>query len=791
MTNSNKYVLISLEYFNKENIMRKLILKDGTLCSIRKIKPNEKEQIRELFLQTSPESRYYRFFSATNQINDKLLDSMIKNDANNVSLVCIVKDSIVGIASYNLAQNFQTAEVSFLVQDKFQGKGIGTLLLEELAKFAWLAGIKELEALVLADNYNMIGVFKNSGFELSHEKLDSSTIHLKLPLSRFNRVMSLRLVREKFATQASLSNLIKPQKLIYIGSNSPLWQNIYQSNKNAIMINSECDVIKKVNDEKPDILVVNVFDCKNVLNFLMLDTLKVLIIVVKLNEPMKSEVINLIRKQGVRLIGPNSTGFFYNTIDTKVNISPIKLPKVGNIAIATHSNLLGISLVGFFEHIGLGIGCFASLGDKVDVSSNDLLYLWQDDKNIDIIVLYLDSFGNPARFSLLARKISKQKPIFAVKSGKTPISLTINRHESVVFSNTDFTVDGLFKQTGIIRAETLEELLDDVLLAYACDFLSELNYVSLISNSIGANLMAIDTFEANNLQLDRIAYTENFEIETYKNALIELLTQSTSHYIVVIFAPPLDISSDFLDNFLNEILNTVNSIEHNKTVIVNILSYLQYKNRILEKEHLKKKIPVFAFVERSLRALGKLIWYANYKKIPDFWSEDLQNFNIKEARNYISNLSKSTKTYQLTQMEVRLFFELLGIKPAAIEDSLYTISIGIAYDKLFSAIIGISYYISEINIAYKSPVVRILPLTLSDCEDLINLIDNKNILNISIKKQLSDFFIRLSEAFWQIPEIYQLDIPNLIVSNGGFYFPKAIIKTKKDTTHPKGFTINF
>jgi len=779
-----------LEYLN-ENVMQKLILKDGTLCSIRKIKPNEKEQIRELISQTSPESRYYRFFSATNQIDDKLLESLTKNDSNNVTLACIVRDKIVGIASYNIGQNPQTAEVSFLVKDEFQGKGIGTLLLEELAKIAWISGIKELEAIVLADNYNMIGVFKNSGFELSHEKLDFSTIHLKLPLSKFNKVMSMHLVREKFATQASLASLLSPQKLIYIGKNGILWQNICQSIENATIIDSKNDIVNTINDEKPDILVIDVSNCTHLLNFLTLDSLKVLVIVAKLIEPVKSEVINLIRKQGVRLIGPNSAGFFYNTFDTKVNVSPINLSKPGNIAIATHSNLLGISLVGFFEYIGLGVGCFVSLGDKVDVSSNDLLYLWQDDKNIDIIVLYLDSFGNPARFSMLARKISKQKPIFAVKSGKTPISLTINRHESVVFSNTDFTVDGLFKQAGIIRAETLEELLDDVLLAYACDFLSESNYVSLISNSIGANLMAIDTFEVNNLQLDKIIYIENVGIETYKNALIELLTQSISYYIVVIFAPPLDISIDFLDNFLNEILNTVNSIEHNKTVIVNILSYLQYKNRILEKEHVKKKVPVFAFVERSLRALGKLIWYANYKKKPDFWGEDLQNFNIKEARHYIGTLTQSTKTYQLTQLEARLFFDLLGIKPAAIEDGLYTISIGIAYDKLFGAIIGISYYISQINIAYKSPIVRILPLTFSDCEDLINLIDNKNILSSSIKKQLSDFLIRISEAFLQIPEINQLDIPKLIVSNSGYDFTKSIIKIKKDTTQPKGFTINF
>ncbi|OSS42199.1 putative Acetyl-CoA synthetase (ADP-forming) alpha and beta chains [Desulfurella amilsii] len=773
--------------------MKKQILKDGTLCSIRKVKVTEKEKIRELFLQTSPESRYYRFFGAINHLDDKLLDSMVKNDAYNVSLVCIVKDNIVGIANYYSANyDLQSAEVSFLVKDEFQGRGIGTLLLEELAKHAWLRGIKELEAIVLADNCNMIGVFKNSGFELVHERLDLSTTHLKLPLAKFNKVMSLHLLREKLATQASLLSAFNPKKIVYVGNECALWYNIYQSRKDAILFTQSSDILEKIRNEKPDLLVINVIDCKNLLYLLELDSIKVLIITTKLNEPIKSEVVSLIKKQGIRLIGPNSTGLFYNTLDNKINISPIALPKEGRLAIATHSNLLGISLVGYFGYIGLGVGCFVSVGDKIDVSGNDLLYFWQDDNNIDIIVLYLDSFGDPITFSLLARKISKQKPIFAVKSGRTLLSLGASRHEGFIFSNTDFTVEGLFKQTGIIRAETLEELLDDVLLAYACDFLSDSNDVSIVSNSVGANLMAIDTFEANNLTLDRVVYIEEPNIELYKNALFDVLSNSKSYYIEVIFAPPQEISYEFLDNFLNEILYTVNSIEHNKTVVVNVLSYLQNKNRVLKKDGLKKKIAVFAFVERSLRALGKLIWYANYKQKSEIYPQDLQNFNIKEARNYIRELLTSMKTYQLTQIEVGSFFGMLGIKGIKIEEEgLYNISMGAAYDKLFGAIMGISYYLYGVNIAYESPIVRVLPLTLLDIEEVINLIDKKNKLKMHTREKLSDLFIRLSEAFLHIPEIKQLDLPNLVVSTDGFYYAKAIIKAKKDDANLRSFTINF
>ncbi|MGE4547220.1 MAG: GNAT family N-acetyltransferase [Desulfurella sp.] len=772
--------------------MKKLILKDGTLCSIRKTKLSEKEKIRELFLQTSPESRYYRFFSATNQLDDKSLDSMIKNDAYNVSLMCIVKDNIVGIANYNANSDLQSAEVSFLVKDEFQSRGIGTLLLEELAKHAWLRGIKELDAIVLADNYNMIGVFKNSGFELVHEKLDFSTIHLKLPLTKFNKVMSLHLLREKLATQASLLSAFNPKKIVYVGDECALWYNIYQTRKDAILFSQNGDILKKIRNEKPDLLIINVSECKNLLELLELDSIKVLIITAKLNEPLKSEVISLIKKQGIRLIGPNSTGLFYNTLDNKINISPIALAKEGRLAIATHSNLLGISLVGYFNYIGLGVGCFVSVGDKADVSGNDLLYLWQDDNNIDIIVLYLDSFGDPVTFSLLARKISKQKPIFAVKSGRTLLSLGASRHESVVFSNTDFTVDGLFKQTGIIRAETLEELLDDVLLAYTCNFLSDSSYVSIISNSVGANLMAVDTFEANKLTIDRIVYIQEPTMESYKNALLDVLSNSKSYYIEVIFTPHQEISYEFLENFLNEILYTVNSIEHNKTVVVNILSYLQSKNRVLEKEGLEKKIAVFAFVERSLRALGKLLWYANYKKKAEIYPQDLQKLNIKEARNYVQKLLVNNKTYQLTQMEGRFLFDILDIKFAQVEEEgIYNISIGFAYDKLFGPIMGISYYLYGVNIAYEAPIVRVLPLTLLDIEEIINLIDKKSALKLHSREKLSALFIRLSEAFLHIPEIKQLDLPNLVVSENGFYFAKAIIKAKKDDPNLKSFTINF
>jgi succinyl-CoA synthetase alpha subunit len=638
----------------------------------------------------------------------------------------------------------------------------------------------------------MIGVFKNSGFELVHEKLDFSTIHLKLPLTKFNKVMSLHLLREKLATQASLLSAFNPKKIVYVGNECAFWYNIYQYRKDAILFVQSNDILEKIHNEKPDLLIINVSDCKNLLKILELDSIKVLIITARLNEPIKSEVISLIKKQGIWLIGPNSTGLFCNTLDNKINISPIALAKEGRLAIATHSNLLGISLVGYFNYIGLGVGCFVSVGDKADVSGNDLLYIWQDDSNIDIIVLNLDSFGDPITFSLLARKISKQKPIFAVKSGRTLLSLGASRHESFVFSNTDFTVEGLFKQTGIIRAETLEELLDDVLLAYTCDFLSDVPYVSIISNSVGANLMAVDTFEANKLILDRIVYVQEPMIESYKSALLDVLSNSKSYYIEVIFAPPEEISYEFLENFLNEILYTVNSIEHNKTVVVNVLSYLQSKNRVLEKEGLKRKIAVFAFVERSLRALGKLLWYANYKKKAEIYPQDLQNLNIKEARNYIRKLLRSDKTYQLTQIEVMSLFDILGIKFTKIEEEgLYNISIGFAYDKLFGAIMGISYYLYGVNIAYEAPIVRVLPLTLLDIEEVINLIDKKDKLKVHSKEKLSALFIRLSEVFLHIPEIKQLDLPNLVVSENGFYFAKAIIKAKKDDSNLKSFTINF
>lgn len=774
--------------------MKKLILKDGSLCTIRKVKLNEKEKIRELFLQTSPESRYYRFFSAINKIDDKLLDSLVKNDAFNVSLVCIVKGKIVGIANYNATYDLQSAEVSFLIQDDYQGKGIGTLFLEELAKYAWLRGIKDLEAIVLADNYNMIGVFKNSGFELVHEKPDPTSVHLKLPLVKFDKVTSLHLIREKFATEASLRSAFYPNKIVFIGNDCLLWQNIFQTRNDAQRLSPNSDIVKAVQEAKPDLLVIDIVDCKNLPYFLNVDSIKVLIITTKLNEPIKFQVIALIKKQGIRLIGPYSTGLFYNMPSNKINISKVKLPKPSNLAIATHSNLLGINLVYSFDYIGIGVGCFVSVGDKSDVSGNDLLYLWQDDENIKIIVLYFDSFGDPTTFSMLARKISKQKPIFAVKAGKTPLSLSISRHESLLFSNTDFTVDGLFKQTGIIRAETLEELLDDVLLMYTCDNLSTSPYVTLISNSKGANLMAVDTFEANNLSLESIVYIEEEDsiVDSYKKQLLEVLTKSKSDYIVVIFAPMQEVNLDQLDEFLSEILLTINSIDHNKNVIVNLLSFLHYKDRVFEKVGLKKKIAVYPFVERSLRALGKLVWYANYKQKTHFYARDLQNFNIKEARSYIRNLLSSTKTYQLTQKEVGLLFDMLGVgKTFFEEEGIYNISIGFAYDKLFGPVIGISYYLYEINIAYKSPIVRILPLTLSDVEEVIVLIDNKNKLKTKAKQNLNDFLIRLSEAFLQIPEIKQLDLPNLIVANDGLYFTKAIIKANKNDNQPKSFTINF
>src|SRR5207244_70642 len=173
------------------------------------------------------------------------------------------------------------------------------------------------------------------------------------------------------------------------------------------------------------------------------------------------ELVELARRHGMRLVGPNCMGVVNTNPSVRMNatFAPVR-PRAGRVAFSSQSGALGIELLAQVDTLGLGVSTFVSLGNKADVSSNDLLQYWEDDPDTDVILLYLESFGNPRKFARIARRISRHKPIIAVKSGRTTAGARGASSHTAALASPDVAVDALFRQAGVIRVDTLEQLFD-------------------------------------------------------------------------------------------------------------------------------------------------------------------------------------------------------------------------------------------------------------------------------------------------------------------------------------------
>ena len=207
---------------------------------------------------------------------------------------------------------------------------------------------------------------------------------------------------------------------------------------------------------------------------------------------LQREIVARARANGMRVVGPNCLGVANADPSVRLNATFAPDPPVpGNVAFLSQSGGLGIELLSQAKTRGIGISQFVSVGNKSDVSGNDLLQYWDEDTRTDVVLLYLESFGNPRKFARIARRVSRHKPIVAVKSGRTPAGSRAASSHTAALASSDVAVDALFRQAGVIRVDTLEELLDTAQML-STQPIPEGSRVVIIGNVGGPGILAAD-----------------------------------------------------------------------------------------------------------------------------------------------------------------------------------------------------------------------------------------------------------------------------------------------------------
>ena len=496
-----------------------MLLRDGTSLRLRSPGQADGPALAGLLAGLSRTSLYHRFHGLPS-VGPKLVEPFLDPDWIECgSLVGELDGKLVAHAVFIRLRDTRAAEVAFTVADEHQGRGIGPRLLERLADRAAEAGIERFVAEVLAENRPMLKVFEEAGFEVSRT-LAGSELEVSFPIAPTATYLDRIDRRDHLAAAASLRPFFAPASVAVLGASrrrdsigGRLFRNIVEAEFTGVVypVNRAGEAVAGVRGyrsvselpETPDLVVVCLPE-RHVLSAveeaLERGTRAVCVISAGFAEvgeegrERQDRLLELVRSHGGRLIGPNCLGIAVAAPQLNATFGPRALPP-GPIGFSSQSGALGLALLEKAGERGLGFSAFVSVGNKADVSSNDLLEYWEDDPDTSLIALYLESFGNPRRFARIARRVARTKPILAMKSGTTATGARAASSHTAALAGSEAAVNALFHQAGVIRARTLGELIDAAALL-STQPLPRGRRVAVLTNAGGLGILCADACEA-------------------------------------------------------------------------------------------------------------------------------------------------------------------------------------------------------------------------------------------------------------------------------------------------------
>ena len=563
-----------------------VILRDGSTLRLRPPVAADGEAVLEFFEGLSPSSRYARFHGLP-ALNRALVDPTLDPDwEERGALVGTLGqddgERIVAVANYARLRDPALAEAAFAVADDLQGKGIGTRLLERLAARAAQVGIERFVAEVMADNRKMLGVFEAAGFELTRE-LEQGAVEVQFPIASTESYRRHVDERDHTAVVASLRPFFEPRTVAVIGASrrrrsigGELFRNILGGDFRgaAYPVNRGAEPVAGVRAytsvaEIPDtvdlaVIAVAAEAVVPAAEEALRAGVRALVVISagfaevgQAGLERQEQLLAAVRAHGARLIGPNCLGLASAAPSLNATFAA-RSAAPGSIGFSSQSGALGLALLEAAEPRGLGLSAFVSIGNKADVSSNDLLEWWEDDPATSLVLLYVESFGNPRRFGRLAQRVARRKPVLALKSGVTTTGQRAASSHTAALAGSDAAVDTLFRQAGVIRAGSLEELID-VAALLSSQPEPKGRRVAILTNAGGLGILCADACDAAGLELPELDDATRERIgahlspeasltnpvdmlggataETYERVLPILLESAQVDAVIVLFVP--------------------------------------------------------------------------------------------------------------------------------------------------------------------------------------------------------------------------------------------------------------
>jgi acetyl coenzyme A synthetase (ADP forming)-like protein len=636
-----------------------VILRDGRTLRLRPPRGEDADGLLEFFRGLSEQSLYRRFHGFP-QVGEQLVEPLLEPDWNErgALLATLAEDdreSVVAVANYVRLRDPALAEAAFAVADAHQRRGIGTRLLEQLAERAGAVGIETFVAEVLPGNRDMLGVFEAVGFEVTRE-LQGGELEVRFPIAPTERFESRVAERDHTAVTASLRPFFEPRTVAVIGASrrrgslgGELFRNILEGDfaGAAYPVNRDGEPVAGVRayrsiaeiPETIDVAVVSlpgaaVLEAAE--QALRAGTRALVVISAGFAEigsegvERQEQLLALVRSHGARLIGPNCLGIATAGPSLNATFAARSAP-AGNIGFSSQSGALGVALLEAAESRGLGLSAFVSIGNKADVSTNDLLEWWEDDESTALVLMYVESFGNPRRFGRLARRVARRKPILALKSGTSASGRRAASSHTAALAGSETAVDALFHQAGVIRAVSLEELVD-VAALLSTQPEPRGRSVAVLTNAGGLGILCADACEAAGLELatlgdetaqglvqllpaeasvaNPVDMLGGATAATYAAVVPRVLADPRVDALIVLFAPTVAATAE---EVAVEVEEAARAAGGDKPVLAVIMTAEGIPEPL---RALNRHVASFAYPESAARALGRAAERAEWLRAP-------------------------------------------------------------------------------------------------------------------------------------------------------------------------------
>jgi acetate---CoA ligase (ADP-forming) len=649
-------------------------LRDGSTVHVRPVRLTDAPAVEQLLKGLSDQSRWLRFFSGFPNLPKAVEWATEVDFDRRYGLVATTggDGQVVGHAGFERQPDHpERAEVAMEIADAMQGKGLGTILLGQLTEAANEIGVQVLDAEVLPENHQMVKVFRDSGFPVRTHTLPGVLL-VEFPTSLSPEAVERFERREQVAAAAAMRVFLAPCSVAVVGASrrrgtvaGELFHNLLMSGFNGPVypVNPAASVVQSIPAYKsvldvpgPVDLAVLVVPAPYVVKLARDCAAKGVRALVVISAGFgetgpegaerQRELLAVCRAAGMRLIGPNCLGIVNTDPEVRLDATfgPI-VPLPGRVGFLSQSGALGLAIIDYANALGLGLSSFVSVGNKADISGNDLLSYWEQDDRTSLVLLYLESFGNPRKFARIARRVARTKPVLAVKSGRSAAGArATSSHTGALLAASDVTVDALFHQAGVIRTDTLAELFD-VASLFANQPVPAGRRVGIVTNAGGPGIMCADACEAGGLQVVELSVEfqarlrEGLPAEAAVANPVDMLASAPpEHYrrtvellaasgevdaVIAIFIPPLRTDPA-------QVARAVRGAAAGGTVPV--LSVVMSASDLpVEPEAAGPRLPHYRFPEDAALALGRAAEYGSWRERPEGRVPDLPGVRRDEA----------------------------------------------------------------------------------------------------------------------------------------------------------------